>query len=215
VGGVVIALVPHTSGKVAENFTKEPVQRVVIEKQVPVTHARRAEVNKLFDAFVPAAVERRDPSAAYDLVTPAFRGDADRSDWEHGDLPVYPYEPRGKTFHGWTVDTSFRTSMSVQLFMQPRNRRDGPVAYSVDLERRHGRWLIDSFYPRTAYAPTATTPDTGAETRVAAPPPATPQAHGSVMWIVILVFVSLVVLTPVALLGGPALRARLSRPRRL
>jgi hypothetical protein len=215
VAALVVALVPHTSGEIDRNFSNEPVQRVIPERNVPVTPARRAEVNVLFDAFVPAAVERRDPSAAYDLVTPAFRGGVDRSVWDHGDLPVYPYEPHGKVFHGWTVDTSYRTSMSVQLFLQPRDPKDGPVAYSVDLKRLRGRWLIDSFYPRAAYAPTAsaTGSKTGAKTGVAAAPPAERRAHGGVMWILILVFVALVVLTPVVLLAGPSFRDRLARGR--
>jgi hypothetical protein len=206
-----LVLFPSTKGKVDENFSNEPVQRVTVPKQVAVTPERRARVNALFDEFVPAAVERRDPGSAYDLVTPEFRGGAARSVWRRGDLPVYPYDARGKAFHGWTVDTSYPTTMSVQLFLQPRNPKDGPVAYSVDLKRLHGRWLIDSFYPRAAYGSVAASTTGQSDEASAAAPPAEKQAHGTVMWFLILGFFGLVVLLPVVLLGGPTLRARLSR----
>src|SRR6266511_2201658 len=76
---LVVVLIPNTNGNEKSTFSNEPVQRVVSERQVPVTPARRAQVNKLFDAFVPAAIERHDPEAAYDLVTPTFRGGASRA----------------------------------------------------------------------------------------------------------------------------------------
>ena len=88
------------------------------------------------------------------------------------------------------------------------------MAYSVDLKRLHGRWLIDSFYPRAAYGSVAATTTKQSDEASAAAPPAEKQAHGTVMWFLILGFFGLVVLTPVVLLGGPMLRARLSRSGR-
>jgi hypothetical protein len=197
VAGLVFVLLPNTTGKQKETFSNEPVQRVVSERQVPVTQARRAQVNELFDAFVPAAVERRDPGAAYDLVTPTFRGGASRTAWRNGNLPVSFYQPRGHTFHGWTVDTSFRTSMSVQLYLQPRNPRVGPVDYSVDLRRLHGRWLIDSLYLRATYAPVVSAGRPKTPPKATAPPATLfRQAKGGLMWILILVFFSLIVAVP-------------------
>jgi hypothetical protein len=214
IAALVVVLFPNTNGKQKSTFSNAPVQRVTAERQVPVTPARRAEVNKLFDAFVPAAVERRDPAAAYDLVTPSFRGGASRRAWRNGELPVYPYEPKGHTFHGWTVDVSYRTSMSVQLYMQPRNPKDGPVDYSIDLRRLRGRWLIDSFYPRATYAPvvSAGPPKVRSETKA---PPATlfRQAKGGLMWVLILAFFSLVVAVPLCFFAVQWLSARRGRRR--
>ena len=166
---VVAVVLPNTNGNVKSKFSNAPVQRVIREREVPVTSKRRADVNALFDDFVPEAVARKDPGAAYDLVTPSFRAGTSRSSWRAGELPVYPYQPRGDSFHGWTVDTSFRDTMSVELYLQPRDPRNGPVAVNVDLRRLHGRWLIDSFYPRTSYAPTrSASPEATPTTRVAA-----------------------------------------------
>ena len=213
---LVVVLFPNTNGKQKQRFTDEPVQRVVIERSVPVTPARRAAVNALFDSFVPKAVERKDPAAAYDLVTPAFRGDGTRASWRRGDLPVFFYEPRGRTFHGWTVDTSYRDSMSLQLYLLPRHKKDGPVAYSVDLVREHGKWLINSFYPRTSYAPIAAAGKRSAKSNAKAADPADsalPQGKGSVMWILIAAFLALVVAFPLGFFVVHGLSSRRSRRR--
>jgi hypothetical protein len=208
---VVAVVLPNTSGNVKSNFSDEPVQRVIRERQVPVTSKRRAEVNALFDEFVPDAVARRDPGAAYDLVTPSFRAGTSRSSWRAGELPVYPYKPRGDSFHGWTVDTSFRDTMSVQLYLQPHDPGDGAVAVNVDLQRLRGRWLIDSFYPRTSYAPAKSAPSKATPTTRVAAPPVERQAHNGLMWALILTFFSLVLLTPVVIIAGSWARARRSR----
>src|SRR5712691_330499 len=209
---LVTILIPSTNGNQKSTFSNEPVQRVVSERQVPVTPARRAQVNKLFDAFVPAAVERHDPGAAYDLVTPTFRGGASRAAWRNGNLPVSFYQPRGHTFHGWTVDTSYRTSMSVQLYLQPRNPRVGPVDYSVDLRRLRGRWLIDSLYQRATYAPAVSAGRPKAPPKAAAPPATLfRQAKGGLMWILILAFFSLIVAVPLGFFTAQWLSARRGR----
>ena len=213
VAGLVVILIPNTTGKQKETFSNEPVQRVVPERHVPVTPARRAEVNKLFDAFVPAAVERRDPEAAYDLATPTFRGGASRADWRKGDLPVSFYQPRGHTFHGWTVDTSYRTTMSVELFLQPRNPKDGPIDYSIDLRRLRGRWLIDSLYARATYAPVAAPQPPKAAAKEAPPATLFRQARGGLMWVLILAFFSLIVAVPLGFFTVQWLSARRRRGR--
>ncbi len=207
-------LLPNTSGQVKSTFSNEPVQRVISERQVPVTPRRRAQVNALFDAFVPAAVERRNPGAAYELVTSAFRGGASRVDWRKGDLPVYPYEPRGGTFHGWTVDLSYRERMSVQLFLQPRNPKDGPVDFSVDLRRLHGRWLIDAFYPRASYAPVVAAADSHAREKTEAASGAgvtATRGQRGFMWIVVVAFFSLIVAVPLCIFAGQWFDARRGR----
>ena len=210
--GIVFVLLPNTNGKVKETFSNEPVQRVVTQRQVPVTPARRAQVNKLFDAFVPAAIARRDPGAAYDLVTPAFRVGTTRAEWRHGAVPVSFYQPRSHTFHGWTVDVSYPAFMSVQLYLLPRNPKDGAVDYSVDLKRLHGRWLVDSLYQRATYAPAAAARRAKAPPKATAPPATLfPKAKGGLMWIVILAFLSLIVAVPLCFFAVQWFSARRGR----
>ena len=151
---ILVILFPNTSGNGPEHFSNTPVQRVQVDKQVPMTRARRAAANELFDRFVPAAIERKDPGAAYDLVTAQGRDGLTRKDWQNGQLPVYAYDAKGSTFHGYIVEGSYAKEMDLELDLQPRSPKDGPVAYAVTLKLVGGRWLIDSIYPRTSYGPT-------------------------------------------------------------
>ncbi|HET7352707.1 MAG TPA: hypothetical protein VFJ11_01500 [Gaiellaceae bacterium] len=191
-----VTLFPNTSGFGPQHFSNTPVQRVQVEKQVPVTRERRAAVNELFDRFVPAAVERKDPGAAYDLVTAQGRSGLTREDWRNGQLPVYAYDARGTTFHGWIVEGSYAKEMDLELDLQPRSPKDGPVAYAVTVKQVGGRWLIDSIYPRTSYAPTSPAAR-GKEPAGQQPDASIPQAKTGVAWLLI---AGLVVL----ILGAPA-----------
>ena len=78
-----------------KRVTAEPLEpgapQVLNDHQVPLRRADRARINAVLDAFVPAAVERKDPLAAYRLATPQLRQSATRAEWRkrrHPGLPV-------------------------------------------------------------------------------------------------------------------------------
>src|SRR2546430_14478840 len=68
-----------------------------------LTPSERTQINAVVDRFVVLAVKRRDPKAAWSLVTPPLRSGPTRREWDHGSLPVYPYPARGRTFHDWQL----------------------------------------------------------------------------------------------------------------
>jgi hypothetical protein len=121
------------------------------EREVPLRAADRRAIDETLDAFVPAAVERKNPSAAYTLATPLLRTSATREEWARGDIPVYPYPASER--RDWTLNFSFPGHVSLDLFVQPRRGADvGPIAFTVEL-RRSGerRWLVDSFFPTAIF----------------------------------------------------------------
>src|SRR6266540_1472573 len=120
IAGLVIALLPNEKGGFNTPRSGGKVQVVRQERQVPVSRQDHREINALLDAFVPAAVARRDPATAYDLVTQTLRSVASRAQWRTGDIPVSPYDPAGTEFHGWTVITSYRTAVTLDLTLQPQ-----------------------------------------------------------------------------------------------
>jgi hypothetical protein len=121
------------------------------EREVPLHRADRREINRVLDLFVPAAVERKDPLAAYRLVTPAMRRSATLAQWKSGDIPVYPYPASER--RDWTLNFSFPRQVSLDLFIQPKQNADvGPIAFTVELRRGKGRhWLVDSFFPTAMF----------------------------------------------------------------
>jgi hypothetical protein len=125
-----------------------------VERAVPLTPERRHTIATLLDAFVPAAVERKDPLRALPLVTPAFRAGVSRAQWKRGELPVVPYDARGSKFNGWTLDYSLENEMSVDVLLQPgAHEKRGAFAYTAAFKRLHGKWLIDAFIPAASFAP--------------------------------------------------------------
>ena len=123
------------------------------EPQVPLAPETRRAINSLLDRFVPAAVERRDPAAAWDLATPALRAGDSRADWANGAIPVTPYDARGTRFHGWMLRYSFPDEVDVQLILMPADREAmGALAFDVNFKRVRGRWLIDAFMPEATFA---------------------------------------------------------------
>jgi hypothetical protein len=112
----------------------------------------RREINATLDRFVPAAVARRDPAAAWKLASPGMRGATTLRDWERGNLPVQPFPVAGSSFHGWRALFSTENRVALDLLLHPRKEaRVGPIAVSVDLVRDDERWLVDAFYTTAVF----------------------------------------------------------------
>lgn len=126
-------------------------QLVFREHQVPLRRAERRALNKLLDEFIPAAVERKDPAAAYRLATQGLRQSATRAEWRRGNIPVYPY-PASKQ-RDWTLNFSYPNDVNVDLFVQPKKGADvGPIAFTVEFKRgRDRQWRVDSFFPTAIF----------------------------------------------------------------
>ena len=115
--------------------------------------AERRAIDATLDRFVPAAVQRHDLAASYDLVTPAMRTGISRRAWAHGQTNVMAYPARGTRFHGWTVDLAQPGYVMLDLILQPRRHaKAGPMIFTLELRRTHGRWLVASFIPSASFA---------------------------------------------------------------
>ena len=122
-------------------------------KPVRVTNQMRSEINATLDRFVPAAVRRENPRVARELASPALRASATRKQWERGEIPVYPFHAKGSEFHGWKLNYSIPNNVNVDLMIQATDeeKQSSGIAYTVDLKRIGGRWLVDSFFPTAEF----------------------------------------------------------------
>ena len=115
--------------------------------------AERRAIDATLDRFVASAVQRKDLGAAYDLVTPAMRTGISRRAWAHGTTNVMAYPARGTRFHGWTLDLAQPGYVMLDLLLQPRrHEHKGPMIFTFELRRVHGRWLVASFIPSASFA---------------------------------------------------------------
>lgn len=144
--GLVIALIPEHHGGIVSSEGTGTVQLVPRPKQVSVTPTMRRSFDALFDRFVPLAVARRNPAAARPLVTPALWAQATAAEWRSGTIPVPPFDPAGKTFHGWRTIYAFPREASVELTLQPARPRDPVASFVVNLRHVGSRWLVDGIY---------------------------------------------------------------------
>jgi hypothetical protein len=138
-----------------ETFSnRQAVDVVANEKLVKVKPRDRAAINATLDRFVPAAVARKDPAAAYAVSTPNLRGQATARQWRAGDIPVHPFPARGRTFHGWTVNYAMRNHVNLDLLVMPDLKKElRPIAFTIDVEKVQGRWLVDAVLPIAVFAP--------------------------------------------------------------
>jgi len=115
--------------------------------------AERRAIDVTLDRFVTSAVLRHDLAVSYDLVTPAMRNGISRRAWAHGQTSVMAYLARGARFHGWTVDLAQPGYVIADLILQPRRGAHvGPMIFTLELRRVHGRWLVASFVPSASFA---------------------------------------------------------------
>ena len=157
--GIVVAAfaLPKDSGR---HYNLEPTGTEAAQtvannvKQVRLTAAEKRAVNRTLVPFVRSGVTREDPSAAWDLVTPAMRSGVERKEWNAGVLPVQPYPATIPDNPTWNVLTSYPGDVTIDLFLQPRRGvKRGPIAFAVELKKAKQRWLVDSMIPEQSFEP--------------------------------------------------------------
>jgi len=114
--------------------------------------ADRRAIAKTIDRFVADGIQRHDLAASYDLVTPTYRAGISRRAWAHGTTRVLSFPARGHHF-AWAVDFAMPGDVVVDLMLHPRHgAKGGPMIFSVELKKLHGRWLVDSMLPAASFA---------------------------------------------------------------
>src|ERR1700730_8876626 len=148
--GLLNSVLPH-GGAAPQSFSSNSGPQPT-ERQVPLAAADRKAINALLDRFVPAAIERRHPLAAWELAPPCMPGPVTRRQWAAGDLPVMPYPARGTRFHDWTVAYSYADRVGLDLGLRPRpGARIGVADFPIEVRRYGRRWLIYSIYARVIF----------------------------------------------------------------
>jgi hypothetical protein len=199
VGAIVFLALPNEKGGISDTTPTGTVQVVRRARQVPLPASARASIDELLDRFVPAAMSRRHPERAFDLVTPSMRKGMSRADWRAGNLPVQPYDARGTSFHDWRLVSSYPGVVTLELTLQPRDRSEGAAAYLVDVKPVRGRWLVDSAYQRASYAPAPATTEASGATKTTAAPASGGGDKGRIatIWLLLpLGLLSLIVIVP-------------------
>ena len=114
-------------------------------------------IDATIDRFVLAALARGDLGTAWDLSGPDLRGTTTRADWIAGKTPVAPFPIAGKEFHGWTHVVAHPNSVTFDLLIQPQvGAKIGATAFSVQVIRRRGAWVVNRWYTQATFTPVGT-----------------------------------------------------------
>lgn len=164
--GIVLALVvvailalpePH---RLPETFSGRASVDTPGTTHVPAVERRR--IDAVVDRFVIAALDRGGLGTAWDLAGPDLRGTTTRADWIAGNTPVAPFPALGRQFHGWTHVIARPNSVTFDLLIQPRpggrvnGERVGAIAFSVQVIRQHGTWIVNRWYTSATFTPAGT-----------------------------------------------------------
>ncbi len=171
----------------------------------------QAAIDRLLDRFVPAAIARKHPLAAYDLVTPGLRGRLTRREWATGSIPVPPFPARGGRFHGWTITYVDGPRVGLDLLLYAQNPRSAvrQIAYAIEVQRSGRGWLVSSAIPAALYG--ASTITTAKDYGPGAASPAS-RSRLDPLWIVVpLGVLGAILLVPLAFVAVSWSRGRRDR----
>jgi|SRR5215211_4415379 len=157
IAGGVVALVVLLPNHTATPPSKERLVSVPENagpKARRLSRADRRAINATLDAVVVHGAARRNVAKSYDFTTPTLHDGATRRQWASGEIGIYPFPAAGRTFHGWILKGSTTDGAWLQLLLKPRRgAKVGPILFDVQVQRRHGKWLLNSFVPAATFAP--------------------------------------------------------------
>lgn len=148
VAGLAVALLipEHKPGNAAPAGTEGPAQMAVTTKTA-LASADRTAIDAVLDRFIPAGMERRNPTLAWALAGPELKAATTLADWRRDNTPIPYYLPKEKTFHAWrTIDVGPRYVIFNLLLHPLHPDRIGTYVFSGEMVKPGGRWLVNRLY---------------------------------------------------------------------
>lgn len=151
--GLLIAFDSNSGHSLQTPIDSTARARVVTQpKTVHVSDADRRDAETRLMAFARSAILRTHLAVSWPLADAAMRSGMTEEQWLAGTLPVVPYPPAAVRSIGLRLLHSYRDDLGYEVLFvardTPAGKRAGTQAYSCEVHRVSGRWLIDSCYPR-------------------------------------------------------------------
>jgi hypothetical protein len=119
--------------------------------KVPKTAKLSADAKKVAQDFILSAVARKDLRHAYALVGPQIKQGQTLKEWMTGNIAVVPYPVDNLALAKMKIDYSYanETGIEVALLPAPKSGQK-PIIFYMNLIKQNGRWLVNSWVPRSA-----------------------------------------------------------------
>ena len=148
-------VVAFVAVRVGNNSDVKPVARqgvgITDVSKVPKTTKLAPDAKRVAQEFILTAVARKNLRRAYAISGPQIRQGQSLKEWLTGNIAVVPY-PVGKLeVAPMKIDYSYPNEAALEIALVPK---DGagvkPLIFYMDLIKKNGKWLVNSWSPRSA-----------------------------------------------------------------
>jgi hypothetical protein len=144
-GGIIWS---NTGKSTATPLTNLPAVDV---SKVPPTVKLKPGATRVARLFIETAVARKNLPQAYSIVTEQIRQGQSRKEWNTGNIAVIPYPVDAVKYAPMKIDFSYPKEAQIEVALLPKvGAKVRPQLFFMDLVKRNGRWLVNSWVPRSA-----------------------------------------------------------------
>ena len=150
VGGAIAAgIIWSNTGK--SNATPLTNQPALDVSKVPATVKLTSGATQVARKFIETAVARKNLPEAYSLVTEEIRQGQSLKSWNTGNIAVIPYPVDQVKYAPMKIDFSYPTEAQIQVALLPKTGSGvKSQLFIMDLVKRKGKWLVNSWVPRSS-----------------------------------------------------------------
>jgi hypothetical protein len=125
----------------------KPAQDV---SKVPSTVKLTPGATRVARRFIETAVARKHLAEAYPLVTDQIRQGQSLKEWKSGNIAVIPYPVDAVKYAPMKIDFSYPREALIEVALLPKQGSGAKAQlFAMDLVKRDGKWLVNSWYPRS------------------------------------------------------------------
>jgi hypothetical protein len=150
VGGAIAAGIiwSNTGKSTATPLTNQPAVDV---SKVPATVKLAPGAQKVARRFIETAVARKNLPEAYNLVTQQIKQGQSLKSWNTGNIAVIPYPVYAVKYAPMKIDFSYPKEAQIQVALLPKTGSGAKAQlFIMDLVKRSGKWLVNSWVPRSS-----------------------------------------------------------------
>jgi hypothetical protein len=138
----------NTGKSTATPLTNKPAVDV---SKVPATIKLAPGATAVARQFIRTAVARKNLPAAYTIVTEQIRQGQSLKSWNTGNIAVVPYPVDAVKYAPMKIDFSYPNEAQIQVALLPKaGAKIRPQLFLMDIVRRNGKWLVNTWVPRSS-----------------------------------------------------------------
>lgn len=117
---------------------------------VPSTVKLQPGATSVARKFIETAVARKNLDKAYPIVTDEIRQGQSLKAWRTGNIAVIPYPVDAVKYAPMKIDFSYPKEAQIEVALLPKvGSKAKPQLFLMDLVKQRGKWLVNSWVPRS------------------------------------------------------------------